>query len=194
MLIAALLARAYFAAGSAARPPPAARAMLPDSAHGCKRPSRSRYSASQDIIATDPHFELDLAEEALQRRLRRRSSPRWPGPAYRQSRSMDHNGAPALVDALRRRRTRREKEDPLRYETPTSYNPAELDAEAAFLSSASSMNYPDDRLRLIFTCCHPAINSEAQVALTVCARSRRTLQLRKSHARFSCRRLRWRND
>ena len=29
------------------------------------------------------------------------------------------------------------------------------------------MNYPDDRLRLIFTCCHPAINTEAQVALTL---------------------------
>ncbi len=27
--------------------------------------------------------------------------------------------------------------------------------------------YPDDRLRLIFTCCHPAINREAQVALTL---------------------------
>ena len=25
----------------------------------------------------------------------------------------------------------------------------------------------DDRLRLIFTCCHPAINPEAQVALTL---------------------------
>jgi RNA polymerase sigma factor (sigma-70 family) len=27
--------------------------------------------------------------------------------------------------------------------------------------------YPDDRLRLIFTCCHPALASEAQVALTL---------------------------
>ena len=29
------------------------------------------------------------------------------------------------------------------------------------------MDYPDDRLRLIFTCCHPALNPEAQVALTL---------------------------
>ena len=29
------------------------------------------------------------------------------------------------------------------------------------------MEYPDDRLRLIFTCCHPALNLEAQVALTL---------------------------
>ncbi|MGD1072320.1 MAG: sigma factor-like helix-turn-helix DNA-binding protein [Bryobacteraceae bacterium] len=26
---------------------------------------------------------------------------------------------------------------------------------------------PDDRLRLIFTCCHPALSPEAQVALTL---------------------------
>src|ERR1700712_2991859 len=26
---------------------------------------------------------------------------------------------------------------------------------------------PDDRLRLIFTCCHPALSAEAQVALTL---------------------------
>jgi RNA polymerase sigma-70 factor (ECF subfamily) len=30
-----------------------------------------------------------------------------------------------------------------------------------------SVIYPDDRLRLIFTCCHPALNREAQVALTL---------------------------
>ena len=29
------------------------------------------------------------------------------------------------------------------------------------------MDFPDDRLRLIFTCCHPALNIEAQVALTL---------------------------
>src|SRR5262249_57486820 len=31
----------------------------------------------------------------------------------------------------------------------------------------STMHFPDDRLRLIFTCCHPAINMEAQVGLTL---------------------------
>ena len=30
-----------------------------------------------------------------------------------------------------------------------------------------AMHLPDDRLRLIFTCCHPALNREAQVALTL---------------------------
>jgi RNA polymerase sigma-70 factor (ECF subfamily) len=32
---------------------------------------------------------------------------------------------------------------------------------------AESDEMPDDRLRLIFTCCHPALNLEAQVALTL---------------------------
>jgi RNA polymerase sigma-70 factor (ECF subfamily) len=31
----------------------------------------------------------------------------------------------------------------------------------------SGAEVPDDRLRLIFTCCHPALSSEVQVALTL---------------------------
>jgi RNA polymerase sigma-70 factor (ECF subfamily) len=109
---------------------------------------------------------FDLAEEALQDAFTS-AIARWPesGVPDNPAAWITTAAHRRLIDALRRDRTRREKEDPLRYETPTSYNPAELDAEAAF--DASSMNYPDDRLRLIFTCCHPAINSEAQVALTL---------------------------
>src|SRR2546423_3931105 len=32
---------------------------------------------------------------------------------------------------------------------------------------AAPIAFPDDRLRLIFTCCHPARHQEAQVALTL---------------------------
>jgi RNA polymerase sigma-70 factor (ECF subfamily) len=35
------------------------------------------------------------------------------------------------------------------------------------ISGNASDEIPDDRLRLIFTCCHPALSSEAQVALTL---------------------------
>jgi RNA polymerase sigma-70 factor, ECF subfamily len=109
---------------------------------------------------------FDLAEEALQEAFTS-AIARWPesGVPDNPAAWITTAAHRRLIDALRRDRTRREKEDPLRYETPTSYNPAELDAESAF--DASSMNYPDDRLRLIFTCCHPAINTEAQVALTL---------------------------
>src|SRR2546429_404383 len=66
-----------------------------------------------------------------------------------------------LIDVARREQTRREKQDSLRYETPIIDEPEEEDFEEA------AMHFPDDRLRLIFTCCHPALNPEAQVALTL---------------------------
>jgi RNA polymerase sigma-70 factor (ECF subfamily) len=65
-----------------------------------------------------------------------------------------------LVDYARRERTRRDKQDALTYETPVAAWPSDLGVEADMLVS-------DDRLRLIFTCCHPALNEEAQVALTL---------------------------
>jgi RNA polymerase sigma-70 factor (ECF subfamily) len=42
-------------------------------------------------------------------------------------------------------------------------------AEAGFeaLDAADEEIFGDDRLRLIFTCCHPALNQEAQIALTL---------------------------
>ena len=33
--------------------------------------------------------------------------------------------------------------------------------------SSNSPGKPDDRLRLVFTCCHPALSMEARVALTL---------------------------
>src|SRR6185312_2797490 len=66
-----------------------------------------------------------------------------------------------LIDYARRRRTRREKEDQLLYETETATTPEDP------LLDSNAMSFPDDRLRLIFTCCHPALNTEAQVALTL---------------------------
>jgi len=66
-----------------------------------------------------------------------------------------------LIDAVRRDHTRIEKQDSLRYETESAAVLSEPDWEEA------SMHFPDDRLRLIFTCCHPALNPEARVALTL---------------------------
>lgn len=66
-----------------------------------------------------------------------------------------------LIDAGRREQTRRDKQDSLRYETePGSPFEPNLEEDAC-------MHFPDDRLRLIFTCCHPALNQEARVALTL---------------------------
>jgi RNA polymerase sigma-70 factor (ECF subfamily) len=106
---------------------------------------------------------FDLAEEALQDALAS-ALARWPETGIPDNPAAWITTAAhrKLIDSVRRDKTRREKQEPLRHETPTSYQP-----EHDHALDASSMNYPDDRLRLIFTCCHPAINTEAQVALTL---------------------------
>jgi RNA polymerase sigma-70 factor (ECF subfamily) len=66
-----------------------------------------------------------------------------------------------LIDQIRREHTKQEKEDSVRYETEArkSSDFPQIDNE--------DMYFPDDRLRLIFTCCHPALNQEGQIALTL---------------------------
>ena len=64
------------------------------------------------------------------------------------------------VDRLRRRRTLEAKLPLL--DRPTEVPPVDHDLER-LLDRA----IPDERLELIFTCCHPALAQEAQVALTL---------------------------
>jgi RNA polymerase sigma-70 factor, ECF subfamily len=105
---------------------------------------------------------FDRAEEALQDAFASALAT-WP-----------EGGAPAnpaawimtaahrkLVDAARRDATRRDKRPELAYETKTIAMPQDTPVEA------DDMTVPDDRLRLMFTCCHPALSAEAQVALTL---------------------------
>jgi RNA polymerase sigma-70 factor (ECF subfamily) len=66
-----------------------------------------------------------------------------------------------LIDALRREKTKSEKQPELEYETER------LLPENEPVPFEETVEYPDDRLRLIFTCCHPALSPEAQVALTL---------------------------
>ena len=62
------------------------------------------------------------------------------------------------IDRLRRERVLREK-------TETMTQLAELERLGEDESDVSGI--PDDRLRLIFTCCHPALAMDARVALTL---------------------------
>ena len=61
------------------------------------------------------------------------------------------------IDRLRRQNSFQQKVQSYAYELPTTTEQPELDTG----------EIPDDRLRLIFTCCHPALAPEAQVALTL---------------------------
>jgi RNA polymerase sigma-70 factor (ECF subfamily) len=67
-----------------------------------------------------------------------------------------------LIDSVRRDHTRRDKQDSLRYEIEAVGAPSDPPE-----GEEAAMHYPDDRLRLIFTCCHPALNRQGQVALTL---------------------------
>jgi RNA polymerase sigma-70 factor (ECF subfamily) len=107
---------------------------------------------------------FDLAEEAMQDAFAS-ALVNWPARGV-----PDNPGAwitavahRKLIDYARRQTTRTEKQDALQHETERgahNYN-EEVSVDEM------SVIYPDDRLRLIFTCCHPAINREAQVALTL---------------------------
>jgi len=59
------------------------------------------------------------------------------------------------IDRVRRERRLREKTELLR------------DLEGLGCEPEEASNLPDDRLRLMFTCCHPALAPEARVALTL---------------------------
>ena len=65
-----------------------------------------------------------------------------------------------LIDSLRKEKTRTGKQSDLEYEVRRLQ---EDDAEAV----KTETHFPDDRLRLIFTCCHPSLSREAQVGLTL---------------------------
>ncbi|HKQ98687.1 MAG TPA: DUF6596 domain-containing protein, partial [Candidatus Polarisedimenticolia bacterium] len=115
-------------------------------------------SESRAILATLIRLlgDFDRAEEALHEAFRT-ALEQWP-----------HEGVPAnprawLVSAGRFKaidgRRRQARFDPL--------DPAIHDAPETPVDRPETGGIADDRLRLIFTCCHPALASDAQVALTL---------------------------
>ena len=105
---------------------------------------------------------FDLAEESLQEAFaaaaanwERAGTPRNPGAWLT---TVAHR---KLLDTVRREQTRSDKRAELEYEIERLHL---YDEPALF---EEPVEYPDDRLRLIFTCCHPSLSREAQVALTL---------------------------
>jgi RNA polymerase sigma-70 factor, ECF subfamily len=109
------------------------------------------------LIATTGDW--DLAEECAQDAFTR-ALQAWPrdGVPSRPGAWLTTTARNRAVDVLRRRANETTKlEQAARLEPPDAGGPAEHDPSGI----------PDDRLRLIFTCCHPALSLEARVALTL---------------------------
>src|SRR6516165_7735346 len=105
---------------------------------------------------------FDRAEEAMQEAFAAALAS-WPEKGAPQNPAAWITAAAhrKLIDQSRRDKTRREKQDALQYETE------HLRTTDTGASDESFMHLPDDRLRLIFTCCHPALRPEAQISLTL---------------------------
>ena len=97
--------------------------------------------------------DLDLAEECAQEAFARAVEV-WPGRGI-----PDRPGAWLTTVAANRARDVLRRDAALRRRLPLLVREAPADDGASWHS--------DDRLRLIFTCCHPALARESQVALTL---------------------------
>lgn len=108
------------------------------------------------VLAATVSFtrDFDLAEECVQEAYAR-ALTRWEsdGIPDRTGAWLTTTARRSAVDVIRRNETFRRKMPELVMDD----TPSEPDAD----------EFPDDRLRLIFTCCHPALAPEAQVALTL---------------------------
>lgn len=106
--------------------------------------------------------DFQLAEDALQDALVV-ALERWPrdGVPERPDAWIFTTARRKAIDRLRRDQTLRRKQEQLGHL---------LEHETAADDSAGAPqkdHFLDDRLRLIFTCCHPALSREAQIALTL---------------------------
>ncbi|HVI10869.1 MAG TPA: sigma-70 family RNA polymerase sigma factor, partial [Candidatus Binatia bacterium] len=122
-------------------------------------------SESGRVLATLVRLlgDLDLAEEAMHEAFAA-AVESWPKSG------IPGNPRPWLIstarfkaiDGLRRRARFDEKQKEL-----TLYTEAQMSQASLGVGAGDDAEIEDDRLRLIFTCCHPALPPEQQVALTL---------------------------
>ena len=99
--------------------------------------------------------DFDLAEEAAQEAFTI-AAERWP-----------RDGTPDSPRAWLLTTARNRAIDRIRRERTLAEKARLLDAPEAVEDEMEETTIPDERLELLFTCCHPALSLEAQVALTL---------------------------
>ena len=103
--------------------------------------------------------DMELAEDALQEALMQ-ASEQWRMDA------VPDNPSAWLFTAARRRLTDQFRKQQVRSReenTSAIYNSLYEQADC----NEEQFDIPEERLRLIFTCCHPALSQEAQIGLTL---------------------------
>jgi RNA polymerase sigma-70 factor, ECF subfamily len=107
--------------------------------------------------------DWDLAEECAQDAFER-ALERWPGDGVprRPGAWLTTTARNRALDVLRRRAN-----EALKLREAARLEPVAAEPAAAMTASGADDAVPDDRLRLVFTCCHPALPLPAQVALTL---------------------------
>ncbi len=118
-------------------------------------------SESRRVLATLIRLlgGFDLAEEALHEAFAA-AVEQWPreGTPANPRAWLVSTGRFKAIDAMRRR---------ARFDASEVELAERLEAETARIGPGEAPDIEDDRLRLIFTCCHPALPLDAQVALTL---------------------------
>jgi len=130
---------------------------------------RREYGRAVAVLVR--HFgDIDVAEEAVQDAFAA-AVQRWPATGLPPSPAgwIITTARNRAIDRLRREASRenRQAQAALLQASgkPAGEDPA--DESAAQQSAAQESTVHDDRLRLIFTCCHPALATQSQVALTL---------------------------
>jgi RNA polymerase sigma-70 factor, ECF subfamily len=99
--------------------------------------------------------DFDLAEEAAQEAFAI-AAERWP-----------RDGAPANPDGWLVTTARNRAIDRIRRDRTLAAKTRLLEVPEAAEDTMETTSFPDERLELVFTCCHPALATDAQVALTL---------------------------
>jgi len=118
-------------------------------------------SDSRRVLATLIRLlgDFDLAEEALHDAFAA-AVEHWPqhGVPANPRAWLVSTGRFKAIDGMRRR---------ARFDASLGELAQRLDAERSDTGESEPDGVADDRLRLIFTCCHPALSPDAQIALTL---------------------------